>query len=454
MKSASNILCVASCVLILGAMATPAGAAITFDDFSSDPYLAAQWTEYAYYANDLTTPTWNSGDEDLDLTRPAGQGGTGLYRTGATRAATDPVTLTVKDLDRTSGTWGFLGLMISAVPQPGYITTTDDTYTLRMQPLSAADFNFQVTRTYLDGTGNYVLYNGPSETFVGPYVLDIERVGDNYVFKANGSTLYTTGTAAGDFYSTASKDSMIYYEIVALAGDGAMTATVDDFGVPGAPTPPPPPPLGDEYVVNVDVQGGSHPAYAGMGAAPDDAANTYWNVLNAANAHSDLSLTASDGANATPIGVTLANFYSTYDLGTEGNELQQDRIYDTGSPGNFTITGLESGELYDIYLYTTEHPGDYTINGVTKSAIGGDAGGPPTWVEGVHYVLFEDVPGGSPVSGICEVPASSPGPWSVLAGMQIVKIAPAETVIPEPSTFAIWALGLVGLAFVARRRRR
>jgi len=451
MKSVSNILCVASCVLILGAMATPAGAVATYDDFSTDPYLAAQWTEYGYYASDLVTPTWNSVDQDLDLVKVSGQGSVGLYRTGSTRTTTEPVTLTVKELSRTSGTWGFAGLMITSVPQQPYLTGGGDSYLLRMLAIDSTTVRPQVMRTYADGASNCVLYDGGDETFSGPYTLDIERVGNEYVFKANGAPLYTTGTAAGDFYTTAVKDSMVYYQIV-TAGDGAMTATMDDFGVPGAPTPPPPPPLGDEYVVNVDVQGGSHAAYAGLGAAPDDSANTHWNLLNAANAHSDLSLTASDGANATPIGATLANWYSTYDAGTEGNTLQSDRIYDTHSPGDFTITGLESGELYDIYLYTTEGPCDYTINGVTKTATGGDAGGPPTWVEGQHYVLFEDVPGGADVLGTCSVPSG--GTWSTLAGMQIAKNASAETVIPEPSTFAIWALGLLGLAFVARRRTR
>ena len=86
MKSVSNILCVASCVLILGAMGAPAGAAITYDDFSTDPNLATEWTEYAYYSSDLVTTTWNSTDQDLDLTRPAGQSGIGLYRTVSSRS--------------------------------------------------------------------------------------------------------------------------------------------------------------------------------------------------------------------------------------------------------------------------------------------------------------------------------------------------------------------------------
>ncbi len=200
------------------------------DDFSTDPDLATDWTQYVFYSGDLVTTTWNGTDGDLDLVRPAGQSGIGLSRTGSSRTATDPVTLTVKELKRTDGTWGFVGLMISAVEQPGYITTEDDTYTLRMAPTGPTTFNFQVTRTYLDGTSDYVLYQGADETFSGPYVLDIERDGDNYVFLVNGTALYTTGNAAGDLYDTAARDTMVYYQIV-MAGDGAMTSTVDDFGL-------------------------------------------------------------------------------------------------------------------------------------------------------------------------------------------------------------------------------
>jgi len=205
-----------------------------YTDFSTDPYLDTCWTEYANFGSDNVTATWNSGDKDLDLEKTDGGGGVGLYRTHATRVATVPsiqTTLTVKELGRTSGSWGFVGLMISAVEQPGYVTTADDTYTLRMSAVSATTFKFQVTRTYLDGTGTYVLYESPAAIpFAGPYVLDIQRVGDNYVFKADGTTLYTTGDAAGDTYNTAAKDAMVYSEIV-MDGDGAMTATVDDFGL-------------------------------------------------------------------------------------------------------------------------------------------------------------------------------------------------------------------------------
>jgi hypothetical protein len=204
-----------------------AQAVSSFDNFSYDPNIATEWTTYVYYdfKPSAAAPVWNSVDEGLDL--PAR---TAFYRTITTRLPTDPVTVTVKTLSR-GGNWGFLGLMISAVPQPEYITTADDTYTLQMAALSATNFQFNVTRTYLDGTTDYVLYAGPSQTFAGPYVLEIERDGDDYLFKVDGATLYTTASpASGDFYDTAAKDSMVYYQIV-LNGDGGMTATVDDFGV-------------------------------------------------------------------------------------------------------------------------------------------------------------------------------------------------------------------------------
>jgi hypothetical protein len=219
--------------------ATATTATGSLDDFATDPNLATQWTSYIYYSSLGGTPAWNSTDQDLDLAKSAGNSLRGLYRTGATRAATDIVTLTVKALGRTSGTWCFLGLMITAAPQQDYLTGAADSYTLAMAPQSATTFRNEVRRTYADGTNNFQLYIGPTITFAGPYTLDIVRSGDHYDFKGNGATLYSTGTpAAGDIYNTASRDSMIYHQIV-FGGDSAMTATVDDFGAFPPETIPP-----------------------------------------------------------------------------------------------------------------------------------------------------------------------------------------------------------------------
>ena len=212
-------------------------------DFSTDPNLATGWTRYGYYATPASNAvTWNSADQDLDLLKStSGTGGwlAGLFRNGSTRSAYDTVTLTVKELSRSGGSWGFLGLMITAAPQQDYLTGTADSYTLAMAPQSATTFRFEVRRTYADGTGNFILFSGPTIPFAGPYILQIARNGAHYDFKANGATLYSTGTpAAGDIYNTAGKDSMIYHQIV-FGGDSAMTATVDDFGAFPPETIPP-----------------------------------------------------------------------------------------------------------------------------------------------------------------------------------------------------------------------
>jgi hypothetical protein len=209
--------------------------ALNYDDFTTNPNIATDWTEYAFYASDVVTPTWNSADEDLDLVKTGGSGSVGLYRTGAYRSATDPVTLTVKELSRTDGGWGFLGLMISAVAQYGYVADTDDSYTLAIASTGVGtSVRYEVRRTYQDGTGDFQLYVGDEFDLAahGPVTLDILRVGDDYQFLADGVLLYTTAVpAAGDFYDRAAKDALVNFQIV-MPGDGAMSATVDDFGVP------------------------------------------------------------------------------------------------------------------------------------------------------------------------------------------------------------------------------
>ena len=199
---------------------------ITYDDFSTDPNITGEWTEYVYYSSDGATETWNSVDQDLDLVQTAGQRGIGLYRTGSSRSATDPVTMTVEDFSRTSNTWGFLGLMITAAEQQAYLAGTGDSYTLALADLGGGNVRPEVRSSYGDAGAGFQLYVGATEAFAGPYVLDIERNGANYDFKVNGSVVYTAS-----YYNSAAHDSMTSYQIM-MAGDGNMTATVDDFGIP------------------------------------------------------------------------------------------------------------------------------------------------------------------------------------------------------------------------------
>jgi hypothetical protein len=143
--------------------------------------------------------------------------------------------MTVNALDRTGGNWGFVGLMISADPQYDYISGTTDSYTLRMNALGSGNFQFMVARTVGDGSGTYVMATGGIQAFSfdNPYVLDIERNGaGEYEFFANNVSLYTTtaATTGDDFYDATAKDSLLNYQMI-MGGDGAMAATVDNFGI-------------------------------------------------------------------------------------------------------------------------------------------------------------------------------------------------------------------------------
>jgi hypothetical protein len=99
---------------------------------------------------------------------------------------------------------------------------------------STAAVRFEVWKTVADGSAwNWVLYESPAYISTGAHVLDIKRNGDNYEFYADNTLLYTTGTNANDTYGLASKNSMIYYQIVA-GGSQTMTAVIDDFGIPSS----------------------------------------------------------------------------------------------------------------------------------------------------------------------------------------------------------------------------
>ena len=218
-------------------------------DFSTDPNLASDWTQYDYFGSQVQAADaveWGGvTNQVLNLDIFAGPAAAnsiiGLYSTNDhTRSATESVTMTVNALGRTPNThtngWGFLGLMISADPvnpeNVGYLTGATDSYTLRMNPGTDGTFQFAVFRTVADGA-SYDLFTGTSQTFSGSYVLDIERNGaGEYEFLANNVSLYTTTAAptGNDFYDATAKDLLVNYQIV-FGGDSPMTATVDNFGV-------------------------------------------------------------------------------------------------------------------------------------------------------------------------------------------------------------------------------
>lgn len=148
------------------------------------------------------------------------------------------------------------------------------------------------------------------------------------------------------------------------------------------------------------------------------------------------------------------------------------------NPGNsqqLVINGLTVGDLYDVWLASanilnTNIPnfanqrsnGEWSTPNTTTTA------GPQsvdnrfavngsTWVEGNNYVLFEDVEAdasgeivldGFSINGQPDFDVRLP-----LNGFQIREVV-AATATPEPSAFALSALGLFSMGFIGWRRRR
>ena len=200
-----------------------------YDDFATDPDLATDWTHDAHYGT-VGTATWNAGDQDLDLTAGTSNRWSELRRTGSSRGATDPVTLEIGDLSASGpgNDWALAGLMISQAQTPG-LTGADPRYIFDLiTGNGGADWRYDVRRD-----SNMVLYASPTipaASLTFPIRLDIERDGADYVFMANGSELYRSS-----YYAPAVQDSLQYYHITWGSGQGvAMTATVDNFGVPAA----------------------------------------------------------------------------------------------------------------------------------------------------------------------------------------------------------------------------
>jgi hypothetical protein len=213
--------------LLLAAVAVlasqPLQAAVTFDDFSTNPNISTEWTQYSYFGSENTTPTWNSIDQDLDLDGGGGGGAVmGLYRTGSSRSASDPVTLTVADFNVAGGSWHQVGLMIGDTAQPGLLDSNEKyEWAVRWE---GGTYKLRVRKDV--GTGSFNLFNEDiGGTFAGPTKLDIVRTGDDYQFLANDVLKYTASS-----YSSAVHDTFVNYQIT-KGGDGSGTATVDDFGV-------------------------------------------------------------------------------------------------------------------------------------------------------------------------------------------------------------------------------
>jgi hypothetical protein len=142
------------------------------------------------------------------------------------------VTLQIKSIDASGGSWKLVGLAISADAAPTiFPSTTPPRYEFHLGTSDGATWYYS-----LQTNNNISVWSSAAVPFASltfPIRLDIVRNGANYDFKVNGSTVVT-----GTSYTSAQHDSMVYYHMTwaiggALRSD-TLTATVDNFGNPAA----------------------------------------------------------------------------------------------------------------------------------------------------------------------------------------------------------------------------
>jgi hypothetical protein len=202
----------------------------TVYDFSTDPNLATDWTEFDYYnyysaPAGSTTATWNSTNQNLDLTSNMGaqiaDRYRALYKTGVTRADTDGVTVTfsnyVGSKNDPNGYNTGVGLIISSVEQ-GTIVSNVPQYELLMSQ-EGGGYHYVVLKNGIAAVlASTTQVPDPPSTIK----FEILRDGANYVFKVNDAEL------CRDSSITASLPYFCFDW--AVAGTNTLSVSADNFG--------------------------------------------------------------------------------------------------------------------------------------------------------------------------------------------------------------------------------
>ncbi len=217
------------------------------------------------------------------------------------------------------------------------------------------------------------------------------------------------------------------------------------------------------------IPGGSttsvSPTYSGIGAAPDT--GTRWNGVNVNGFAQNQNSGALVNSNGAATSVTLTtNSVGVMDSpnGVGANNhaaktLLEEFIFTDTTARTVTLNGLTAGTNYNLYLYgvgsnalgTTNglSRSAFTVNGVTQSTSGPNAA-TTNFTLGEDYVMFNNLSANNNSISISYA-AFSGETRGVFNGLQLqfAGVAP----VPEPSTWAMMALGVGALGLIARRKR-
>jgi hypothetical protein len=199
-------------------------------DFSTDPNLATDWTQFDYYnphgvTASTNTAAWDATNQNLKLTSNMGADTAdryrALYKTGQTRSDADGVTVTFSDY---VGSWNSatdhntgVGLIVSSVQQ-GTIVSNVPQYELLFAQ-EGGGYHYVVAR---NGIAAFPFSGSTFTELPSTIELGILRDGSDYVFMANGVEL------ARDSSITA---SMPYYCLTwAVSGTNTLSVSADNFG--------------------------------------------------------------------------------------------------------------------------------------------------------------------------------------------------------------------------------